>query len=144
MHQIATNIEIETDPATIWSILMDFPSYTDWNPFIRKIAGTPSPGNRLVISIQVPASRAMTFRPVVVVCTENRELSWRGRLPLPGLFNGEHFFRIESPAPGRTRFTHGERFSGVLVAFLRRYLEGPVRAGFVEMNQALKSRAEHG
>lgn len=143
MHQVVTDIDIEADPAAIWSILMEFPSYPDWNPYIRRIAGTPEEGGRITITVQPPKGRALTVRPLVLECTENRELRWQGRLPVPGLFDGEHFMRIDSPAPGRARFIHGERFTGVLIPFCRRFLEGPVRAGFIEMNQALKSRAEH-
>lgn len=143
MHHIVTDIEIEADPVRIWSILMDFPSYPEWNPFIRSIAGTPSPGSRLEVSVQPPAGRAMSFQPVVLACVDNRELRWRGRLPVPGLFDGEHYFRVESLAPGRARFVHGERFSGALIPFLRKRIDGPIRAGFIEMNQAVKSRAEH-
>jgi len=143
MYQIATEIDIEAEPQAVWSIIMDFPAYPDWNPFIRRISGTPSAGSRLTVSIKPPNGRALTIRPVVMTCVENRELRWRGRLAVPGLFDGEHFLRLDSEAPGRVRFTHGERFTGVLIPFCRRFLEGAVRAGFVEMNQALKSRAEH-
>jgi hypothetical protein len=144
MHQILTDIEVNAEPVVIWSILTDFPSYPDWNPFIRRIAGTPAKGNRLTISVQPPDGRPRTFTPLVLESIENRELRWRGRLPVPGLFDGEHYFRIESLAPGRSRFTHGERFTGALVPLLRRTLDRSIRAGFIEMNQALKSRAEHG
>lgn len=143
MHQILTDIEIQAQPVTIWSILTDFPAYPDWNPFIRHITGTPTVGTRLTVSLKPPNGRAMTFRPVVLECIDNRTLRWQGRFLAPRLLDGEHFFRIESPAPGRVAFTHGERFSGLLVPLCRKLLDGPVRAGFMEMNQALKSRAEH-
>lgn len=143
MHQLITEILIGAQPVRIWTILTDFSSYPDWNPFIRRIAGSPVAGNRLTISIKPPSGRAMTFRPLVLACVENRELRWRGRLPVPGLLQGEHYFRVDSTTPGRARLTQGEHFSGVLIPFLRRFLDGPVRSGFIEMNQALKSRAEH-
>lgn len=143
MHQIITDIQIQAQPVTIWSILTDFPSYPDWNPFIRRITGTPAPGSRLAVSVQPPNGRTLTFHPRVLECIENRVLRWQGRLLVAGLFDGEHFFRIDSTAPGQVRFTHGERFSGALIPLFRKLLDGRVRAGFVEMNQALKSRAEH-
>ena len=144
MHQIVTDIEIEADPVTIWSILTDFASYPDWNPFIRRIEGVPEKGERLSVWVQPPNGRALTVHPRVLECVENRELRWRGELRVPGLFGGEHLFRIESLSSGRARFTHGERFYGMLVPLLRKSLDGRVRAGFIEMNQALKSKAEHG
>lgn len=143
MHQILTDIEIQAQPVTIWSVLTDFPAYPDWNPFIRQIVGAPAVGTRLTVSLKPPNGRAVTFHPLVLECIENRILRWQGRFLVPRLLDGEHFFRIESPAPGRVTFTHGERFSGLLVPLCRKLLDGPVRAGFMEMNQALKSRAEH-
>lgn len=144
MHQIVTDIEIETPPAAIWSILTDFESYPEWNPFFRKVDGTPEKGARLTVTAQPPSGRELTFHPVVLECVENRELRWQGRLLFRGLFDGERFFRIETVTPGRSRFVHGEYFSGLLVPPLKRYLDRSIRAGFIEMNQALKSRAEHG
>ncbi|HSH41007.1 MAG TPA: SRPBCC domain-containing protein [Arenicellales bacterium] len=143
MRQILTDIEIEAEPVAIWAILMGFPSYPDWNPFIRRIEGPAEEGGRLTVEVQPPDSRARTFHPVVIEYVDNRVLRWLGRLPLPGLFDGEHFFRLEALAPGRARFIHGERFTGLLVPFSKRFLDESVRAGFLEMNQALKSRAEH-
>jgi uncharacterized protein YndB with AHSA1/START domain len=32
MHQIVTQIDIATSPERVWSILMDFPAYPQWNP----------------------------------------------------------------------------------------------------------------
>jgi hypothetical protein len=144
MHQIVTDIEINARPAAVWSVLVDFPSYPDWNPFMRSVTGTPAEGERLTISLKPPNGREWTFHPVVLEATDNRELRWRGSLSIPGLFAGERFLRIDTPEPGKVLFTHGERFSGILVPAFKSYLNASIRAGFIEMNQALKSRAEHG
>ncbi|MCR1341946.1 SRPBCC domain-containing protein, partial [Acidithiobacillus ferrooxidans] len=32
MYQIETGIEITASPEHVWSILMDFPAYPQWNP----------------------------------------------------------------------------------------------------------------
>ncbi len=59
----------------------------------------------------------MTFKPKVLAAARNRELRWLGRLIMPGLFDGEHSFRIEDR--GRScRFHQTETFSGILVPFL--------------------------
>lgn len=84
----------------------------------------------------------MTFRPKVLVAEPNTELRWLGRLLIPGLFDGEHYFRLSSLGSNRTRLVHGERFSGVLVPFAKSSLESATRAGFEAMNKALKARAE--
>lgn len=70
-----------------------------------------------------------------------RELRWLGRVLLPGIFDGEHSFRIEPAGEGRVRFVQAERFSGVLVPLFGKTLE-KTKAGFIAMNEALKERAE--
>jgi hypothetical protein len=142
MHEIRTDIEIGASPERVWSILLDFPAHSEWNPFIRSIAGNPKPGERLTVFIQRQVGKGMIFRPKVLVAADNREFRWLGHFMLPGVFDGEHYFQIFPITPGRVRFVHGEKFSGILVAFAKAGLEGGTKAGFMAMNQALKSRAE--
>jgi len=60
----------------------------------------------------------------------------------PGLFDGEHYFRIEPLSEARLRFHQGEIFTGLLVPLFARSLDGNVRQGFDAMNEALKREAE--
>lgn len=66
----------------------------------------------------------------------------RWRLLIPGLLDAEHYFQIEPLGPSQVRFVQGERFSGLLVPLAKRSLERGARAGFEEMNAAMKLRAE--
>ena len=60
----------------------------------------------------------------------------------PRLFDGEHYFQLTALSNGDTRFTQGERFSGILVGMFVSSMEAATKAGFNAMNQALKNRAE--
>jgi hypothetical protein len=142
MHEIRTEIEIEASPARVWDVLLNFASHPKWNPFMRFISGQPVPGERLVVSIHPPGGKAMTFKPKVLVAQPGRELRWLGRVFMPGVFDGEHFFQMEGIGLARTRLVHGERFSGVLVPMAKAQLDGGTRAGFIAMNEALRDRAE--
>jgi len=137
---IDTAIDIAATPAHVWSILTDFAAYPEWNPFIVRVAGYPRVGERLVVTIQPPGRKAMMFRPVVLAATPEVELRWRGRLLMPGLFDGEHLFRL-SPAGGGCRLEHSEVFTGLLSGLLGGTLPA-TRRGFIAMNEALKTRAE--
>jgi hypothetical protein len=141
-HQLETEIEIDAGPERVWAILIDFAAYPEWNPFIKSVCGVPEQGARLAVRIQPSGTKGVTFRPTVLVADAERELRWRGRLLLAGIFDGEHCFTIEPLARGRVRFQHSERFRGVLVPFFRGRLERDARRGFEEMNRALKARAE--
>lgn len=138
-----SEILIEATASRVWEVLTDFPAYRAWNPFIRRIDGQPVVGARLKTRMQLPGSREMTFRPTVLAAEPDRELRWIGYLGAPGIFDGEHSFRIEPVAPGRVRFIQEERFSGFLAPLLLRFIERPTRQGFADMNHALKARAEH-
>ena len=142
LHQIMTEIEISATPKQVWSVLLDFPDYPLWNPFIREISGTSMKGGVLRVTMTLPGRKAMTFRPTVLVAEEGREFRWRGRLVVPGLFDGEHYFRIDPLGPERTALTHGEDFSGLLAGTLLAQIREPVREAFASMNRALKERIE--
>ena len=139
--ELRTDIDIDAPPARVWDVLTDFAAYPAWNPFIRRVGGILAPRCRLLVRIEPPGGRAMTFRPVVLRVEPERELAWRGRTFIPRLFDGTHVFRLEPRGAG-VRFTHAETFHGLLVPLLRRSLETMTRQGFESMNRALKARAE--
>ena len=142
MHRIETQIEINAPAERVWSLLMDFPSYPSWNPFIRSIDGNPMVGQSLNVLIQPPGSKAMRFRPTVLKVEPNREFRWKGKLLVPGLFDGEHYFQLEPKPGGGLVFRQGEVFSGLLVPLLKRSLDGATKQGFIAMNEALGREAE--
>jgi hypothetical protein len=142
MHQLETRIEIEAPVERVWALLTDFPSYARWNPFVRSIEGTLEVGQSLKVFVQPPGAKGMQFRPIVLAAEPHRELRWKGKLLLPGLFDGEHYFRLEGRPGGGLTFRQGEIFSGMLVPLFRRSLDGATKQGFVAMNEALKREAE--
>lgn len=141
MKTLLHSIEIEATPAAVWDVLTDQQRLSEWNPFLRSRTGELAVGRRIDVRIQPPAAKAMSFRPVVLEVTPGRRLRWLGRLGLPGIFDGEHDFQLEELPDGRTRFVQTERFSGVLVPFVRKMLRR-TEEGFAAMNLALKERVE--
>jgi hypothetical protein len=141
-RQLHSDIEIQATPERVWDVLSDFDAYPDWNPFIIRAAGQPTVGGQLRLRMRPPGRRATSFRPEVLDAEPGRKLRWLGRLFLPGVFDGEHSFIIQPSGPGRVRLTQHEEFRGVLVPLLFGYLQAPTLAGFQQMNQALKDRAE--
>lgn len=142
MYRVDTRIEIDAPAERVWSLLIDFPGHARWNPFVRSIEGILRVGASLQVFIQPPGSAGMRFRPKVLVCEAGRELRWKGKLLMPGLFDGEHYFRLEPRGARQVVFHHGEVFSGLLVPLFRRALDGATRKGFEAMNEALKREAE--
>lgn len=141
-HRLDTSIEIDAPSERVWSILTDFAGYPRWNPFVRSIAGELEVGRTLDVAVHPPGGRAMTFHPIVLAVEPGRELRWKGKLLIPGLFDGEHWIRVGRGAHGRVVVEHGELFNGLLVPRFRPSIDGATRAGFVAMNEALKREAE--
>lgn len=139
---VETTVEIDAPAELVWSVLLDFGSYIEWNPFVVRIQGPTIPGERLLVSIRQAGGRTMTFRPRVLSVTGGRELRWLGRLVIPGLFDGEHYFKLEAIGASRVRFIHGEVFSGILVGLAKHALLQSTRTGFDAMNQALRQHVE--
>lgn len=142
MRNIETEITIRATPEHVWSVLTDFGKYPQWNPFIREASGDVMTGARLRVWIHPPDGSAMVFRPTVKQASAGRELRWLGHLLIPGLFDGEHSFRIESLGNKEVRFRQSEQFRGILVPLFPRSMYEKTRRGFEAMNRALKERVE--
>lgn len=141
-REIYTAIEIGASAERVWRVLSDFADYPQWNPFIRRVRGQLAVGARLEVHIESPGGRGMTFRSVILCAEPNCQLRWRGSLPIPGLFEGEHAFAIEPQSGGGVRLVQREVFKGLLVPLVWRWMEASTRRGFEAMNRALKAEAE--
>lgn len=142
VKSISTQININAPTKIIWTILIGFSSYKDWNPFVTRIEGTPVVGNKLSTTISPEGKKPMDFSPTVLVNNQNQEFRWVGHLLMKGVFDGEHYFKLESIDENTTRFIHGENFSGLLVGPLFGVVKDSTTKGFEDMNKALKVRAE--
>lgn len=140
MPTIETTQLIAAPPDRVWEVLTDLKAYPEWNPFIVEGTGMLREGERLELRMRPPGGKAMTFKPKVLKADPCHELRWLGRLLVPGLFDGEHWFQLE-PTDTGTLLTQGERFTGVLPPLMGKMLSRTER-GFVELNKALRERAE--
>lgn len=141
MKNIRTEILINRDITNVWDVLMNFESYPKWNPFIRSISGEPKLGNRLIVTINPSGGKGMTFKPKILTFEPNKEFRWKGKLGINGIFDGEHYFILEYLDKNKTKFIHGEIFSGILVYFAGKMLD-KTEKGFQIMNESIKNECE--
>ena len=137
---IDTTVDIDASRDAVWDVLTDFSSYSEWNPSMR-IEGTPEVGTKLVVHLTGNGGPGMSFKPKVLAATPGKELRWLGKLGVPGIAAGEHFFILTTNEDGTTRLNHGERYSGALVA-LARGSSANSGTAYEAFNQALKQRVE--
>jgi hypothetical protein len=142
MKQLHTEIQIDAPAEVVWEILLDFRSYPAWNPFVRSITGAARTGSSLSVVLQLPGRRPTTMHPKVIRILGGRELRWKGKLLMPGIFDGEHWFMIYPLGADKVRFVQGEAFGGVLMPVIYPMIRKITRSGFEGMNRALKERAE--
>lgn len=140
--EIKSEIQIHATPERIWNILTAFDKYPTWNPFIKSIQGHVKVGEKIVVRLEPPGAKGMTFKPTVLAFEQNKGFKWIGHLFFTGLFDGEHRFELIDNGDGTTTFIQAERFKGILVRMLSKMLDGSTLHGFRAMNEKLKEEAE--
>lgn len=138
-RSISAAVEIEAPPGEVWETLVDLPAYSEWNPYVVQAEGVAAVGGRLSLLMKV-GGKTFNVRPTVVELKEDRILRWAGRFAVRGVFDAVHVHHLE-PLQSGTRYVQSERFSGVLLPFLRRTV-ADTEVAFMEMNDALKRHVE--
>lgn len=141
MPTIHTQIDVAATTAQVWDVLIAFPAYGDWNPFIPRIEGTPRVGEVLEVDLQPAGRQVATLRPVVTEAQPGACLGWTGTVGVRGIFDGDHRFELTPTANG-TRLVHRETFTGLLARPLLWLVGEQTTAGFAAMNRALRDRVE--
>jgi hypothetical protein len=139
-----TNSErpLETTTERAWELMGDFDTYPDWNPLAPKMKGKAQAGKRaLGLLVVGPSWLKVPFWPKILTADENRELRWRGGLPL--LFTADHRMILDSEDQEAPKIRHSERFNGLLVLLLRPTLglitKGVYKRYDIALNKAAKA-----
>lgn len=140
--EIKTQIRINASPEKVWQVLTDFENHSHWNPFVRSITGEVKKGNNIKVVLGPQGTKPMAFKPTVLEFDQDREFRWLGHVLFPGIFDGEHIFQLLANEDGSTTFIHSEKFQGILVGLMAQKLDTEIKAGFEDMNLALKEQVE--
>jgi hypothetical protein len=143
--QVYTEVDIQAPKQRVWKVITNVSDFHRWNPFINQAIGEIRIGAPVKLHLQSPDVNGMNIDVAITKIDPNNELRWLGRLDgVPGLFDGEHIFTIESVRNNnnRTHFIQREFFNGILVPFFAYQLDTNYTPGFNTMNHALKTEAE--
>ena len=143
MKAIETHIIVDCTPEKIWDILTNFEKYESWNPFMTKVEGDAKLGAKIKVQIRTMRGKQRIYHPIITKFEINKELRWKGKSFLPGIFDGERIFLIDKTADNKVAFFHKELFSGLGVKLVGNKLDENLGEGFEKMNLALKKRAEN-
>lgn len=136
-------IDIDAPLAHVWAVMLDFPRYGEWNPFIVRadLTGPPRIGAALRLYVRWNDGTGATSGERITELTPPTRLAYRFTGPLHnlGLVRATRVQQLEPLATNRTRYSTREDFSGLLTATLPL---AKIQDGFDRHAQALKSRAE--
>ncbi|MHA2503012.1 MAG: SRPBCC family protein [Candidatus Kariarchaeaceae archaeon] len=138
--KLITSIEINASPEDVWNVLMDTDQYHQWNPFILRLEGEKSLGEKLEVELK-NGEGTMKFTPKVIEMQEKEHFAWKGIMFLPRLFDGSHHFELAKTESG-TRLTHWEEFKGIFVWPIMKMIGKQTENNFIAMNEALKEHVE--
>ncbi len=143
LQELKTEIEISASPQRVWQVLTDFAAFGTWNTFIPQIKGEPALHSKLHIIVNPPLGKRMMLKPILTKVDPQKELRWLGALwGMRFLFAGEHFFKIEPLTDNSVTFIHGEKFSGLLLPILWKFMEEQIKMGYLQFNRDIKKECE--
>ena len=142
MPQFDSHIDIEASPTRVWDVLTDFGRYAEWNPLFLSAEGSIANGSRVRLTLKPPFGKRVALRGRIVCVEAERELVLRYGTLVPGLYQCESSFRIDS-ADGGVRFHHHETYGGGLMAIVAGAQGLKLREGCFALNLAIKRRAEN-
>ena len=140
-EKIEHRIGIKAPAETIWSVLYDIESWSDWNPIYPKAQGAVRIGSTLNLELALEGRKPQVIRPVILDWVPNEQIHWRLDA-LGGLVNTIRYLEIEKLSETGCIFANGELFRGPLGPLAARSLRAPIRRGFAAMGEAVKARAE--
>jgi len=131
---------INAAPATVWALLSDGSSWTEWNPTIISFDGTIALGQKVKLVSTVNPKRSFSLK--VDEVDAPRRIVWSDGMPL-GLFTGARTYTLTPLDGDRTEFTMEEVYTGPLAPLITKSIPD-LTGSFEEFAAGLKTAAEGG
>ncbi len=135
-YRVSRTINANAD--TIWGLLADGSSWTDWNPTIVSFDGNIALGERVKLVSTVNPKRA--FKLNVAEFDAPSRMVWSDGMPL-GLFTGTRTYSLQPAAGGGTEFVMEEVYTGLLAPLITKSIPDMTES-FEQFADGLKAAAE--
>ncbi|MEM7660202.1 MAG: SRPBCC domain-containing protein [Bacteroidota bacterium] len=129
----SVSIDIQADPATVWSLLTDAAEMPNWNSTIVSLEGDIQVGNKIQLVSTLDPSR--TFKLKVKEMQPKQRLVWGDAM-------GERTYTLE-PTSGGTRFSMQEKIGGPIFPLFASKIPS-FDESFEQFAADLKATAEKG
>ncbi|THH18939.1 hypothetical protein EW146_g2144 [Bondarzewia mesenterica] len=161
VFSVSSSIDITAPIDKVWSVLLAFSSYGEWNPFVRQQTvvdaksknalpdQTPKEGQRLIMKVHIPPtmddskSFQNTEELITHVDNANFRVAWKYATLPEWLLRAERWQTLSEAGPGKTKYETREVFGGILAYVIRMFMRKGLEEAFEGMATALKSRSEH-
>jgi hypothetical protein len=140
MKEYHTEIVVSASPEAVWTVLIDFSGYPEWNPLVGWLRGDFCRNGTIEMFIK-PLNRS--FHATIKQLQDDRAFSWVGVQGAKWFLSGEHYYRLERIDNNSTKLFHGEIFRGLGSFFISNSLLKKMEKAFHQHNQALKERVEN-
>jgi len=132
----AAAVLIQASPDTVWSLLTDASSMTDWNSTIVSIDGTIAKGEKIAVVSKVDPSR--TFKLKVSEFEPPRHMVWsQGNF----IFKGKRTYTVTDKGEGQVEVRMEEAFSGLFSGPISKSIPD-LQPSFDQLVADLKAAAE--
>jgi len=139
--RIEHRVGVQAPAEVVWEVISDLKAWEAWCKLYPKAAGEIRIGSVLDITLALPGRPQEQIHPTVLEWVPNEQLHWRLTM-LGGLVKTTRFFEIEELATESCIVSNGELIAGLIGPRLGKRMARTIYRAFVEMNEALKARAE--
>lgn len=133
----AVGLSMDAPPQAVWDVLVDAPSYAEWNSTVVDLEGTIALEERIELTARIDPSR--TFKLRVSTLEAPSRMVWEDG---NNVFRGVRTFTLSPRDGGGTDFTMKEAFSGTMLPMIAKKLPdfGPEFEAFAADLSAEASR----
>jgi uncharacterized protein YndB with AHSA1/START domain len=140
---VSDRVEIEAPASFVWEVIVDFASYSEWNPFTVRVDAALEMGSPVVLHLPDPSKPGETFETheQISVIEPPHHLQYNTGDSIPGV----HAIRdqwVEDLGDGRSAYRTTDVFSGEHAKPIFDMQAEWVTNGFNATAHALKTRAE--
>jgi len=141
--EINEKVEIKAPIEKVWSTIIDFDSYSEWNSQLEYLGGEVKPNGKLHLKLSTEGAAPYEFKPTISHWKENEKFGWLAKTGLPRVFDGEHFFELEKIDDDTTLVINREEYRGVISLIMKNLpMMETAPKGFKKMNSELKNYIE--
>ena len=141
--EIKHEIEINATTEKVWSVIVDFDNYKNWNTQLTYLGGEVKPNGKLHLKLAAEGSAPYEFKPDISYWEDRKRFAWIAKTGMKRVFDGEHFFELQDLGNGKTLLINREEYRGILsLLFEQLPMMKNAPRGFEKMNLEFKSYIE--